>query len=135
MASEMRFDADEMLVLALLQQVMVGRDLIAEKDAVLGALKQRYRDELAAAAQEAYWSRPDSFPRWAQAHARAITARVPAHQRTTIEAAAADGGPCVGGRSRALLVLVELVAYEPWGTSARWVPPPAVTPCRVLPGT
>ena len=36
MASEMRFDADELLVLALLQQVMVGRDLIAEKDAVLG---------------------------------------------------------------------------------------------------
>jgi hypothetical protein len=30
MASEMRFDADEMPVLALLQQVMVGRDLIAE---------------------------------------------------------------------------------------------------------
>lgn len=134
MASEMRFDAAEMLMLALLQQVMVGRDLIAEKHAVRGALKQRFRDELAAAAHEAHWSRPESLPPWAQDRAPAITARVPGHQRTAIEAAAADGGSCIGSRSRALLVLVEMVAYEPWGTTARWVPSARRDALKVIAG-
>jgi hypothetical protein len=120
-ASEMTFDADEVLVLTLLQQVMVGRDLIAEKDAKRSAVKQRYRDELAAAALVTYWSRPEELPEWAREHARAIGARVPAQQRAAIEAAAAELGPRIESRSRALLLMVELVAYQPWGADVRWV--------------
>ena len=121
-AAERTFDSDEVLVLGLLQQVMIGRDLIAEKDAARSATKQRYRDELAVAASTAHWSRADELPGWAREHARAIAARVPAQQRAVIEAAAADFGAHVVSRSRALLLLVELVTYEPWGAEARWVP-------------
>jgi hypothetical protein len=62
-------------------QVMVGRDLIVEKDTVQGALKQRFSDELAAAGHEAHWSRPESLPPWAQAHAPRSPLAFRAHQR------------------------------------------------------
>jgi hypothetical protein len=120
-AREMTFTSDEVPVLTLLQQVMIGQDLIAEKDAARSAVKQRHRDELAAAASAAHWSRPEELPEWAREHAKLIAARVPAQQRGTIEAAAAEFGAYMTSRSRALLMLVELVTYEPWGAEARWV--------------
>lgn len=43
----MRPDTDEMLVLTLLQQLMLGRDLIAEKNTARVQGKQRFRDEFA----------------------------------------------------------------------------------------
>lgn len=120
-AAEMTFTSDEVVVLTLLQQVMIGRDLIAEKDAARCAVKQRYRDEMAAAASAAHWSRPDELPEWSREHARVIAARVPAQQRAVIEAAAAGFGAHIKTRSRALLMLVELATFKPWGAEARWV--------------
>src|SRR3954471_17374811 len=70
-ADEMRLDADETLVLALLQQLMIGRDLIAEKNATREEVKRRFRDGFAEAAT-AHWSRGEDLPAWAREAAMAI---------------------------------------------------------------
>jgi hypothetical protein len=120
-ADEMRLDADEMAVLTLLQQLMLGRDLIAEKDAERARTKRRFRDGFAAAATVAHWSRAEDLPVWAREPAAAIAARVPAQQRRPVEDAAAVFGGHVAPRSRALLLLIELVAFEPWAGGVGWV--------------
>lgn len=61
-ADEMRLDGDEMLVLTLLQQLMLGRDLIAEKNATRAQSKQRFRNGFAEAAVTAHWSRGEELP-------------------------------------------------------------------------
>lgn len=121
-ADEMRLDIDEMLVLTLLQQLMLGRDLIAEKNPARAQSKKRFRDEFAAAATAAHWSRTDELSAWAQEPAAAVAARVPAQQRRAIEEAAPVFGGHIGRRSRALLLLIELVAFEPWPGDISWVP-------------
>lgn len=120
-ALELQLTTDEALVLTTLQQVMLGRDLIAEKTQPRIEAKARFRNEFADAAATAYWTRPVELPEWAQEPAAAIAAKVPAHQRPYIEAAAAVFGPRVAQRSRALLLAIELVAYQPWGDDATWV--------------
>jgi outer membrane murein-binding lipoprotein Lpp len=120
-ARELRLDTDEMLVLTLMQQLMLGRDLIAEKNAARGEAKTRFRDEFARAAVVAHWSRATDLPEWARESAAAIAARVPAHQRGEVEAAAAVFGARIARRSRALLLLIELVAFKP-RTQVAWVP-------------
>jgi hypothetical protein len=121
-AEEMRLDPDEMLVLTLLQQTMIGRDLIAERNAKRAQTKQRFRDEFARAATMAHWSRGDGLPEWAREAASAVAAKVPSQQRPSIE----EAGPVFGGqvrrRSRALLLLIELVAFQPWSGGVDWVP-------------
>lgn len=117
----MRLDTDEMLVLTLLQQLMLGRDLIAEKNTTRAQSKQRFRDGFADVAQVAHWSRGQDLPAWAREPAAAIAARVPAQQRRPIEDAAAIFGGQVVRRSRALLLLIELVAFEPWSNGIGWV--------------
>jgi hypothetical protein len=121
-ADEIRLDADEMLVLTLLQQLMIGRDLIAEKALSRELAKRRFRDEFAEAAAAAYWSRGEVLPGWAGEAAASIAARVPAQQRSVIEQAAALFGGHIGRRSRALLLLIELVAFQPWSDGIGWVP-------------
>lgn len=120
-AEEMRLDADEMLVLTLLQQVMIGRDLIAEKNTTQAQTKQRFRDGFAQVATMAHWSRGDDLPGWAREAAATVADRVPAQQRRAIE----EAGPVFGGqvqqRSRALLLLIELVAFQPWSGGVDWV--------------
>lgn len=118
---ELQFTDDEELVLTVLQQVMIGRDLVAEKARARTEIKTRYRNEFAVAAASTYWSRPADLPDWAVEPAAAIAAKVPAHQRPLVEAAAAAFGPHVGKRSRALLLTIELVAFQPWGEQASWV--------------
>lgn len=120
-ADEMRLDTDEMLVLTLLQQLMLGRDLIAEKTPSRAQGKQRFRDEFAEAAAMAHWSRGEELPAWAREPAAVITARVPAQQRRPVEDAASGFGGQVERRSRALLLLIELVAFEPWPDGIGWV--------------
>lgn len=121
-AEEMRLDADEMLVLTLLQQFMIGRDLIAEKNAKRAQSKQRFRDGFAQVATMAHWSRGDDLPEWAREAAAAVAARVPSQQRRPIE----EAGPVFGGqvqrRSRAMLLIIELVAFQPWSGGVDWVP-------------
>jgi len=121
-ADEMRLDADEMLVLTLLQQLMLGRDLIAEKNAGRAQSKQRLRDGFAEAATMAHWSRGDDLPVWAQEPAATVAARVPAQQRRVIEEAASVFGGHVERRSRAMLLVIELVAFQPWADGIGWVP-------------
>lgn len=118
----LQLTAEEALVLTTLQQVMLGRDLIAEKNAARAELKTRFRNEFAEAAEQAYWSKPEKLPEWARGPAAAIAAKVPSHQRRYIEEAAAAFGPQIARRSRALLLGIELVAYQPWGEDASWVP-------------
>jgi hypothetical protein len=121
-AEDMRLDADEVLVLTLLQQLMIGRDLIAEKNSERARTKQRFRDGFAQATTMAHWSRGDDLPEWAREGATAIAARVPAQQRRLIEEAAPAFGGRVQRRSRALLLLIELVAFQPWSGGVDWVP-------------
>ncbi|WP_214407037.1 hypothetical protein [Pseudonocardia lacus] len=120
-ADEMRLDTDEMVVLTLLQQLMLGRDLIAEKHTTRAQSKQRFRDVFAEAATMAHWSRGEDLPVWAREPAAAVAARVPAQQRPLIEGAAPIFGSHVTRRSRALLLLIELVAFEPWAGDVGWV--------------
>ncbi len=117
---ELSLDVDEILVLTLMQQLLLGRDLIAEKDVGRSESKSRFRNEFARAAVVAHWSRAD-LPEWARESAAAIVAKVPAHQRGQIETAAAVFGAQVERRSRALLLLIELFAFMPWSEAA-WVP-------------
>src|SRR4051812_32125056 len=93
-AGEMQLDGGEMLVLTLLQQLMIGRNLIAEKNPAREQTKVRFRDGFAEAAAMAHWSRGEDLPGWARGTAATIAARVPAQQRTVIEEAA----PIFGGR-------------------------------------
>jgi hypothetical protein len=118
---ELRLDPTELLVLTVMQQVMLGRDLIAEKDPECRAAKVRFRDAFAQAATAARWSRTADLPEWAGEAAAAIAARVPAQQRSAVEAASAEFGGRVEHRSRALLLLIELFAFQPWA-AAKWVP-------------
>ncbi|MFC4942528.1 hypothetical protein [Pseudonocardia sp. GCM10023141] len=120
-AQELQFHADEALILTTFQQVMIGRDLIAEKTPARQRVKLRYRDDVARTAGETYWSRSDSLPLWARADAEALAAKVPAHQRALIESAAVTCGAQVTSRSRAMLMMIELCAYQPWGEDAAWV--------------
>src|SRR6185437_15190721 len=84
------------------------------------AAKTAFRDEFARAAVAAYWSRGVDLPEWAREPATTIAARPPAHQRRYVEAAAPDFGVRIDRRSRALLLLVELVAFtHPQGWVAR----------------
>ena len=119
---EMRLDADEMVVLTLLQQLMVGRDLIVEKNATRERAKQRFRDGFAEAAAVAHWSRGTDLPVWAREAGAAIAARLPAQQRPVIEETAPVFCGHVEQRSRALLLLIELVAFEPGAGGVSWVP-------------
>lgn len=120
-ADEMRLDVDEMLVLTLLQQLMLGRDLIAEKNADRQQAKKRFRDAFAEAAAMAHWSRGDDLPGWAREGAAPIADRVPAQQRRAVEDAAPVFGARIDRRSRALLILIELVAFQPWSSGTGWV--------------
>jgi hypothetical protein len=63
----MQLDGDEMLVLTLLQQLMIGRDLIAEQNPTREQTKVRFRDGFAQAAAMARWSRGQDLPGWARA--------------------------------------------------------------------
>jgi hypothetical protein len=119
---EMRLDGDELLILTLLQQLMIGRDLVAEKKASRAEAKQSFRDRFAEAAAVAHWSRGQALPAWAREAASAIAARVPAQQRPAIEEAAPVFGGRIERRSRALLLLIELVAFRPWPGKVGWVP-------------
>lgn len=120
-AQDLQLTRDEALVLTVLQQVMIGRDLVAEKAGPRAEVKTGYRDEFAATATRTYWARSAELPDWAAQSAAAIAAKVPAHQRRAVEAAAAAFGPHIEQRSRALLLAIELVAYQPWGERATWV--------------
>ena len=65
----------------------------------------------------AHWSRGEDFLLvWAWEPAAAVAARVPAQQRRPIEEAAPIFAGRVARRSRALLLLIELVAFEPWAS-------------------
>lgn len=121
-ADEMQLDADETLVLTWLQQLMIGRDLIAEKDPARGLAKRHFRDGFAEAAAETHWSGGEDLPGWAREAADAIVARVPAHQRAVVEKHAPVFGSRVDRRSRALLLLIELAAFQPWSDGVGWVP-------------
>lgn len=121
---DLQFDADEALVLVAFRQLMLGRDLIADRSPARVAVKTQYRDEFARAALQEFWSRGEALPGWAHDSAEAIRAKVPAHQRAAIEKAATDFGPKVALRSRALLMLIELVAYQPWTEGVTWAPRP-----------
>lgn len=116
----LRLDPAEVVVLTAMQQMMLGRDLIAETDAGRRPVKVRYRNAFADAAVMAHWSRSADLPEWAREPAAAIAARVPAHQRAAVEAAATEFGATVDRRSRALLLLIELFAFEPWA-AVGWV--------------
>lgn len=120
-ADEMRLDVDEVLVLTLLQQLMLGRDLIAEKNADRQQAKKRFRDAFAEAAAMAHWSRGNDLPAWARESAATIAERVPAQQRRAVEDAAPVLGARIDRRSRALLILIELVAFQPWSNGTGWV--------------
>jgi outer membrane murein-binding lipoprotein Lpp len=121
-AHDLQLTTDETLVLTALQHVMLGRDLIAEKSQPRIAFKTGYRNEFAAGATTAYWARSEELPAWAVEHATAIAAKAPAHQRSLIETAAADFGRHVTQRSRALQLMIELTAFQPWAEQATWVP-------------
>ncbi|MFD1235150.1 hypothetical protein ACFQ34_17820 [Pseudonocardia benzenivorans] len=118
---DMQLDPDEVIVLTLLQQLMLGRDLIAEKNATRAAAKQQFRDEFGHAAAQAHWTLGPGLPEWAREAAASIAGRVPAHQRGPIEDAAPVFGARIGRRSRALLLLIELVAFQPWPDDTAWV--------------
>lgn len=120
-ADEMRLDVDELLVLTLMQQLMLGRDLIAEKNTARQETKKRYRDAFADAAAMAHWSRGNDLPGWAREKAATIADRVPAQQRRAVEDAAPVFGARIDRRSRALLILIELVAFQPWSSGTGWV--------------
>lgn len=111
---DLQFDADEMLVLTVMQQLVLGRDLIAEKNAERSKVKARFRDAFAQSACVAHWSRGDELPVWARGPAADIAAKPPAHQRMAIEMAASVFGAQVEQRSRALLLLIELFTFHPW---------------------
>jgi hypothetical protein len=120
-AHDLQLDVDESLVLTLCQLAMIGRDLVAERNPQRENVKIRYRNEFAASATTTYWARADELPEWAREHARAIADKVPAHQRSHVEAALPPFGARMVRRSRALLVVIELAAYQPWGEEAGWV--------------
>lgn len=117
---ELRLEPDELLAITLMQQLMLGRDVIAEKDQARQQRKAELRDAFAAAAA-GRWSRSADLPVWARESAVEIAGRVPAHQRSVIEAAAPVFGASVERRSRALLVLIELHGFEPWPAGLEWV--------------
>jgi hypothetical protein len=120
-AHDLQLTADEAIVLTALQQVMIARDLIVEKSQRRVEVKTRYRNDVAASATATLWSRPADLPDWAVEPAAAIAAKVPAHQRPFLETAAAEFGAQISQRSRALLLAIELAAYQPWGEEATWV--------------
>lgn len=120
-AQELSLDADERLILTLCQQVMLGRDVVAERAVRTVQTKARVRDRFAAAAVTGHWARTDDLPPWAREAAADIAARVPAQQRVVVEAAVPEFGGRITRRSRALLVLIELYAFEPWSDGVGWV--------------
>ncbi len=120
-ARELRLEPGEVLVLTLLQQVMIGRDVIGERIAMRQQQKARARDRFADAATMGHWARTEDLPDWARPAARQIADRVPSHQRTFLEEAMPRFGATLTRRSRALLVLIELYAFEPWPEGLSWV--------------
>lgn len=120
LVDELRLDRTELLVLTAMQQMLLGRDVVAEKDDGCRAAKVRFRDAFAQTATVAHWSRTEDLPEWAREEAAAIAAKVPSHQRPAIEDAVTAFGPRIERRSRALLLLIELYAFEPW-TAMTWV--------------
>jgi hypothetical protein len=58
---------------------------------------------------------------WAREPADAIAAKAPSHQRAAVEDAVTAFGARIERRSRALLLLIELFAFEPW-VAMTWVP-------------
>lgn len=63
-ARDLQFDSDEMLVLTVMQQLMLGRDLIAERSAQREGRKRQFRDAFAEAAGVDHWSRGANLPPW-----------------------------------------------------------------------
>lgn len=61
---DLQFDADEALALVAFRQLMLGRDLIADRPPARVAAKTGYRDEFARTALEEFWSRGDALPQW-----------------------------------------------------------------------
>lgn len=119
-ARELRLDTGEMLVLTLLQQVMLGRDVIAERTPQVQQRKTVVRDRFADAAVQGHWSRSADLPDWARAAGAAIAAQAPSRQRAPIEDAVPDLAARITRRSRALLILIELYSFEPWPDGVAW---------------
>ena len=62
MEEELAFSDDETLVRTLMQQLLLGRDLVAERNPARVEATTVFRDEFARAATAAYWSRGSVLP-------------------------------------------------------------------------
>ena len=107
-----------MSVLTVLQQAMLGRDLLAERGQEIQWRKTVVRDRFVAAAADGHWSRSGDLPVWARAAASAVCAQVP----VAVDIAAP-------GRTRPFL----RVCYQTWGAVRAFAHAAAHHPSRRRP--
>lgn len=119
-ARELRLDGGEMLVVGVMQYAMLGHGVAEERSVKTQQAKMRIREEFASSVVANTSSLPSDAAAWARAFATCLASQSRFQQRKTLQEAPAALGPQATRRSRALLMLIELCAFQPWPKGMRW---------------
>lgn len=119
-AAELRLDGGEALILSVMQLQMVRSEVEAERHAKNRAAKARVVAEFEDVLLDLVGSLPPDAPAWCEHFGREVASLADDRARERLRSAPGLLAETVEVRSRALLLYIELVTFEPWPPGLGW---------------
>lgn len=119
-AAELRLNGDEALILSVMQLQMMRADVDVERNAAARTAKERALGEFEGTLVDLLGALPPDAPAWCQHFGREVAALSPDRAAERLRNAPRLLAETVEVRSRALLLYIELVTFEPWAAGLGW---------------
>lgn len=119
-AAELRLNGDEALILSVMQLQMMRADVDVERNAAARTAKERALSEFEGTLVDLLGALPPDAPAWCQHFGREVAALSPDQVGERLRNAPSLLAETVEVRSRALLLFIELVTFEPWPAGLGW---------------
>lgn len=119
-AAELRLDGDEALILSVMQLEMMRADVDAERNAKTKAAKSQVTAAFEDTLLDLLGALPSDAPAWCKHFGREVASLPPGRARERLRGAPGLVAETVAVRSRALLLYIELVTFEPWPPGLGW---------------
>lgn len=119
-AEELRLNGDEALILSVMQLQMMRADVDAERNAATRVVKEQAVGEFEGTLLNLLGALPPDAPAWCEHFGREVAALSADRVGERLRNAPSLLAETVEVRSRALLLFIELVTFEPWPAGLGW---------------
>lgn len=119
-AAELRLDGGEALILSVMQLQMLRADVDAERNAKTRVAKEQVVVEFEDVLLDLVGAPSAAVPAWCEQFGQDVGSLSPERARERLRSAPGLLAETVDVRSRALLLYIELVTFEPWPPGLGW---------------